>query len=731
MMNVKRRDWKGAGLLPLLWGAFLGGWTTLAGGAEPTALDLQNRGFFHDREYFMVRSGRLQWLIQADRADLGPAVTGYLFDASYIAQNDKGQAYNFNETNGARSSALEVVSQKSKFAFMAFGEQTRMRWVNPDGTPAVEATWWADGVRVTERFSGLAENNTIRRAICLTGANLHGEEQVTLRLRLPAGNAVATNRALFVTCRGCPQALVVTGNEPLKTDALKGLLEIGPVTLSPERAVTIETYLLAQIPANTATAEDFQKQIVRVSDDAGALLEATRARWAKASRVETDDALVREVFDITRSVLPAIVSDNGTVRVGPLQYAAEWVRDDSQFSLGLTAAGHFELARAVLEHCLRDLLTAEGKTMIGGQFDDPDREELDQSGELLLALRWYTEFAGDDSLAAAYRDKLIALVERPLKPKLRDATGLVHNRREFWEQTMNDAYELAYNTYVIVGLREAAALAPQLGAQDRKERWLKEAGAMEQAMMRTSVHNGALIKRRNVTGEIAEHLVQLSGAPDTPCRSGEHNLIYPDATMALPIALGLVEPDSALSVNTLNEIEKLRNQRWWGGGYSRYDASSEINNPGPWGIAGALVLRGQHAGGMLERSRRTLEWFRNVQGGNGGLYYEQIPLVRSQQGWLGLVTWPTGELMYFVIRHYLGIGFEDGNVVIRPKLYPNSPPVQADFRFRQGRLRMAIDGAGAIASASLDGQPMKVGADGAVRLPRDFAGGSLLLKTKN
>jgi hypothetical protein len=731
MMNTKRFSWIPLSLLPLLFCASLAGLTTRADGAEPTALDLQNRGFFHDRQYFMVRSGRLQWLLQADRADLGPAVTGYLFDASYIAQNDKPQAYNFNQADGVRSSALEVISQKSQFAFTAFGEQTRVRWAESDGIPVVEAIWWADGVRVTECFSGLADNNTIRRVISLTGANLHGDERVTLRLRLPAGNAASTNRALFVTCHGCPQALLVAGDEPLKMDAVKGLIEIGPLTLSPDKTVTIDTCMLAQIPANTATAEDFQRQIARVSLNSAQLLQASRARWAKTSRIQTDDALVREVFDISRSVLPAIVSDNGVQRGGFFQYPAETVRDASQFSLGLTAAGHFELARAVLERCIRDLLTAEGNSMTGGAFDDPDREEIDQSGELLLALRWYTDFSGDDSLAATYRDKLIALVERPLNPRLRDASGLVHNRREFWEQTMNDAYELAYNTYVIVGLRQAAALAPQLRAQDRRQHWLNEADAMQQAMMKTFVQNGALIKRRNLTGEVAEHLVQLRGAPDTPCRCGEHNLINPDATLALPIALGLVEPDSALAVNTLNEIEKLRNQRWWGGGYTRYDTTCEINMPGPWGIAGVLVLRGQHAGGLLDRSRSTLAWFRNVQGGNGGLYYEEIPLLAgSQQEWLGLVTWPTGELPYFVVRHYLGVTFQDGRVLLQPKLYPGSPPLQADLRFRQGRWRIAIDGPGPIAAALLDGRPIEVAADGAVKLPPDFAGGSLVVKTK-
>ena len=700
--------------------AALAVFSDLAAAAEPTALQLQQRGFFHGRTYFMVRSGRVQWVIQADRADLGPAVTGYLLDADYIPQNSKNQAYNCTDADGVRSSALEVVSLKSRFAFTAFGEQTRVRWTRRDGIPEVEATWWADGVQVTERFAGLADNNTIRRTIALRGANLHGDEPYALRLRLPEGNATAANRAVLVTHRTCPQALVVTGDLPVKTDAAQGALEVGPLTVSPGQTVTVETFLLAQIPANTQTAADFQRQIARVAEEGprAQLVQATQARWTDAARLETDDALVREVFAISSSAIPAIASDKGVVRVGPFQYAAEWVRDDSQFSLGLTAAGHFEQARAVLEHCIRDMLTAEGTTMIGGGFDDPDREQFDQTGELLLAARWYTDFSGDTTLVAAYRNKLLALVERPLDPRFRDATGLVHNRREFWEQTMDDAYELAYNTYVVVGLREAAALAAPLGATDRKDRWLKEADAMQAAVLKTLVHDGAFIKRRDVTGEIAEHLVNPGGAPDVPSMNVQHHRIHPDATMALPIALGLVAPHSALASNTLNQVEQLRDLRWAGGGYERYDSTSEINMPGPWGIAAALILRGQHAAGQFDRSRRTLEWFRTVQGGNGGLYFEEMPLIAgSQQNGLGLVTWPTGELPYFVVRHYLGVTFEDGAVVIRPQLYPGSPPVKADLRFREGRLNLEIPGPGPYGSADVNGQRVAVNTGGTIRLP--------------
>lgn len=695
---------------------------------EATALQLQQRGFFHGREYFVVRSGRLQWIIQTDRADLGPAVTGYLFDADYLPYNHKHQAYSSTDTDGARRSALEVIPQKSGHPFQAYGEHTSARWAEQDSIPAVEATWWADGVRVTESFSGMAENNSIRRTITLTGANIHGDEQYTLRLRLPAGNATAANRALLVTHKNCPQALVVTGDQPIKTDAANGWIEIGPLTLSPGKTVTVETFLLAQIPANTQTAEDFQKQIARAAGHAGDLVHVTRDAWVRTARLQTDDALVREVFDHTRSVLPALVSEKGVFRVGPFMYGTEWVRDNSQFTLGLISSGQFELARAALEHILRDMITKNGTTMIGGDFSHPDAEQFDQTGELLLSLRWYTELSGDSTLVSTYREKLLALAERPLK--FRDAkTGLVHNRREFWEQSMDDAYELAYNSYVIVGLREAAALAKPLGAEDRKAGWLKEAEAMQAAMLKELVLDGAFIKRRNVTGEIATRLVNVDvlRLKEVPSVNVNHHLIYPDASMALPMALGLVAPPSPLAANTLDQLEKLRDVRWSGGGYDRYDSTSSINMPGPWGIAGALMLRGQHAAGQLDRSRRTLEWFRTVTGGKAGLYYEEIPLVVGYpQDAVGLVAWPSGELPYFVVHHYLGLTFAEDAVVIRPQLYPGSPPVQADLRFRKGRLNLEIPGPGPFVAADVNGQRVALDQDGAVRLPADFAGGTVV-----
>ena len=151
---------------------------------SPALLELNKAAFFHGREYFVLRSGRAQMLVQADRADLGPAFTWLLFDAQDAKQSArKESAFNFVPKEGFGSSALEVVL--GGFPFTALGHRTDTRWVVEEGIPAVEAVWWAGGVRVTERISALAAEGAFRRTVQLEGAHLAGEEAVLLRLHLP------------------------------------------------------------------------------------------------------------------------------------------------------------------------------------------------------------------------------------------------------------------------------------------------------------------------------------------------------------------------------------------------------------------------------------------------------------------------------------------------------------------------------------------------------------------
>ena len=124
--------------------------------------------------------------MQADKVDLGPAVMYLLFDARDNHQSArKEQAFNFVEGQGMAASALEVLL--GGFPFTAFGHQTETGWTTVDGIPAVEATWWAGGLRVTEQLLALADQGLFLRRIQLASVNLGGPEDVTLRLALPPG----------------------------------------------------------------------------------------------------------------------------------------------------------------------------------------------------------------------------------------------------------------------------------------------------------------------------------------------------------------------------------------------------------------------------------------------------------------------------------------------------------------------------------------------------------------
>lgn len=189
-----------------------------------------------------------------------------------------------------------------------------------------------------------------------------------------------------------------------------------------------------------------------------------------------------------------------------------------------------------------------------------------------------------------------------------------------------------------------------------------------------------------------------------------------------------LRPRSALARATLDDLEQLWNTRWSDGGYDRYHTSVQPDQPGPWPFATCFILRAQRQAGLFDRSRRSLEWLNTVQGGRAGAWFEEIPSIRSLSRSCGLVPWTSGEIALFAVRHYLGVRFENGAAVIRPALYPGSPPVAADLRFRRGRLRLEIDGSGPIRKALVNGHSIKIGKDGAVRLPPDFAGGRVVIQ---
>ena len=613
----------------------------------------------YGREYFFLRSGRAKMVIQNDKAGIAPAFTYLLFDAEQPGQTvRKKNALNYIAGTNFSQTSLKVILGKVEFS--ALGINSLARWVTWDNAPAVELSWWAGGIRVKETFAAGAKQGVFDRIIALTSADMAGDD--TLRIA-----------------------------------ALDGLPETGPVPI--KRGETITFKGVVTIPS--LVTDEAKDQSINM-----------------LSTISTSDNLIRSLFRNASFALPGMVSPNGRMDAGVFEYGNQWVRDGSNVAMGLIYSGSFESARGLLNYILSDLVSDQGTTVIAGGFDEPDREEFDQMGVLMNCLKLYTDWTGDTSLLTTYRKKIVTLIERPLNPVFRDSTGMVHNKREFWERTFSDGYEMVYQVYMIQGLRCASDLAGVLGVPEKGPEWRKQSDVFLNAMLhhptRSLVDQGALIKRRNVNGEIADLSAgrRKTGKSDAPVPTEYYHRLNPDATYAIPILLGVIDPSSDLARRSLDKLEQIWNSRWSMGGYERYHSSSQEDQPGPWTFGTAFIARAQHDAGLTDRSRRSLEWLYNIQGGNSGAWFEELPLNRSQVRFCGIVPWTSAEVTSFVVRHWLGVKISGDELIIKPNLYANTQNVSTDLRFRQERLKIKIDRDGKKEVLSVNGKvllPTKAG----------------------
>lgn len=691
---------------------------------------LIDRSYFFGRDYYVLRSGRAKMIIQCDKADVGPAFTYMLFDANESSQTSrKNKAFNYMPGKGFSTTALEVLLKN--YSFSALGQNTENRWTFENGIPSFEAIWWASGIKVREVITPESLNGVFRRSITIESADLVAEDTVSLRLSMHTKATFVKNNVMIVENKKISIALSVKGNDPVKISSSADYFEIGPLIIKPGEKRIIETYLILEIPSQNI--EDLFLKATSVEKWIQSDKKATIEKWKNSNVIVTKDEVVQNMHDNCRFILPAYVSDNGKMDAGIFEYGNQWVRDGSNSTLGMIHIGEFELARAMLDHMLKNMILANGTTMIAGGFDNPDREQFDQMGEFMHVMKSYVDWTGDTSLIIENRDKLIAMIERPLNPNFRDSTRMVHNKREFWERTFDDAYELAYQVWVIEGLNDAADLSKYLKSESKADQWRIEADKIKKAMLTNPrmklVENEQLIKRRNITGEIADKIKFQGWFDGAPAKVESWSKLMPDATMALPIAMNLIDPKSALSINTLNDLEKLWNERWFFGGYDRYNTSSQGDQPGPWTFATTFIMRAQHEAGMLDMSRRSFEWLYKNGGGRTGAWFEEIPIIRSQASTSGLIPWTSAEVSYFIVHHMLGIKFKGDKMIIKPALFITTAPITADIRYRKGRISLDIDGNGPISYATINGVVIKPNEEGTIEVGPDFISGSIHIFT--
>jgi hypothetical protein len=265
-------------------------------------------------------------------------------------------------------------------------------------------------------------------------------------------------------------------------------------------------------------------------------------------------------------------------------------------------------------------------------------------------------------------------------------------------------------------LDAAAEMAKHVNQPEQATRWSATARAMRQAMLShpefSLIDDGHFTKRRLANGEVQKTMTPVnrkSMPPGSPLREESVSYCDADTAVVLPIAFEVIDPKSPLSLNTLKFVERLWNQRWKGGGYGRYDASSEPDSPGSWPFASLFVARAYLEAGDHAKVWRVLDWLQNVQGGKAGSWLEfygkrSVPPLPP----LGIVPWNWGEMTILFVHHLLGIRPSSSGLTLRPTLLTGLDAMEARIPLRGTVLRMVVRKATGEPAAVVDGKRVPV-----------------------
>lgn len=667
-------------------------------------------------EYFVLGNGRILAALQSCGETSGGTHCGLLVMSPEHFTRKSG-TFLYHPERGLKHS-LAAVAVNGVECFPEPG-QSEVKWEYPDAIPTVALSWSAAGCRIAERLWCPAEIPALIRE--LTVENLAGGTvDVAIRQRLTA-NPLLFDSYEVDRSRGVLAAIgyhVMTLFALQEAAASDRHLEVRAPALAPGERATATFVLLVDERRDSFLATGLEQ-----------LRRETARACGRRGSLETGHAGLDHLFRCAQSGLRAAVARSGKMDGGIWQYNLEWVRDQTMAAIGAALTGQPEVAGSIFERILTRSVGTDGNTVEASRYRPPETMELDQNGELLYGLRTHWVWSGDDSLIRRHWHKIRLVADYVLQPRFGfDETGLVKNSREFWERDpafgVLEGYELAYQVWNIMGLRAASEMAELVADEAPGVRWRHAAQRMLASLTGhprfSLIENGRFIKRRLAGGGVQMTLEppdRRALPPGMPLREEPVSYCDPDTTLALPLALELVDPGSELASRTLDHLEKLWNQRWTSGGYGRYDVSSEPDSPGAWPFATLFVARADLEAGRHERVWRALDWLLHIPGGRAGAWLEFYgerptpPLLP-----VGIVPWTWAELALFFVHHLLGVRPSPAVLRIRPRLLHGLEQVNARVSVRGHSVHLTVKRVPGESRATVDGQSARL-VQGAVELP--------------
>ncbi|NIR51451.1 hypothetical protein GWO43_22995 [candidate division KSB1 bacterium] len=623
---------------------------------DPAIGPPDGRTTLKDVNYFFIGNGWITAAVQICSSGQGTPLGLILMHPEMFGP--KRRAFTFDSQAGLSQTSLRIISPD--WELIPDAHQVEARWEDRNAIPVVHAEWGGPPFTISERFyCPDIERPRIIREICLTS---HWNEPVSLRIQ--TGSPAQT----------IEKQLTLTPNTPKVC-----FLEYCLIEEQPELAVELSWV------SNPAIDDD------------------VRNYWGKTTSCQFDSPLLNHLFRVSKNQLPANIAHSGRLDASIWQYNLEWVRDQSMIAIGLTLSGYFERAGTILDRLLSKFVSDKGDTLDSSRERPTEEVELDQNGELLLALRTYVDWSGDLSIVERHWEKVRVTAEFPLQPVFRHPdTALLHNQREYWERHalhgIEDGMELAYQLFVSMGLLCAADLAERLGHEAEAKRWRSAAEEIKHAMLSDPhyalIHDGHFIKRRRVNGEIQNevHLKNETPLPkDSPLFQPGKHYLNPDSSAVLPIAFEFIDPTSDLAKKTLEHIEGLWNQKWQGGGYGRYNVTSEPDSAGPWPFPSLFIARAYVEMGEDEKVWRILKWLNSAPGSKSGAWFEFYgPRPVPPYPQVGIIPWTWAEQLILFVHHILGIRPAWDKLLIRPRLLSGVEHGEASIRLRNIRVNLHL-----------------------------------------
>ncbi len=632
-----------------------------------------------DTDYFFLGSGSIQAAIQWSRHPGATPLGILISDPEHFGR--KWSTHLFHPEYGLEKTMPTLILDGVRYQP---GETTQVVWY-PDSIPGVTALWQAGDAYVVDHFWTSANLPVLIREITFESQ----QEIASVELEL----SLYGNPALFSEFLGSNYGLAARGYDAI-------LISTHAPGIFHERTLTVPMYrdgAAYRMAIIYSLGEDMPSvPLSQLMENESAYWAEAHARWTSPHPSQLHHEIER-IFTASAMGLRAAVAESGRFDASIWQYGYEWSGDASNVAEALVYSGQFEAAQSVLENMLTRMTIPEGMAMESSRFRGGQDAELNNNGEILKACRTYLDWTGDREFIEEHYDRIAAIANYLLRPEfLHEETGMLMASRDIWERNaavgILPGFDVAHQTFGILGLRDAAYIAKVFSREDDKERWNAAGKRMRQSFLEHPTHSmiedGRIIKRRLMDGSvqtelslanISEDFQKLFVPQGMPLASKDPKPWEPDISECFPIALGVIDPRSDIATNTLASMEPLWSQSWEDGGYGRYNVLSEPDSPGPWPLATMYMAAACLEAGDVERGQRAIGWLVD-RAGAGASWFEFYgdrptpPLPPT-----GILVWAWAQWITLVVKHFLGAQVKDDQLIIRPRL----GGFMGELRFRE------------------------------------------------